>query len=216
MEATPTSRPTEATEREWVSGIDNPWDILLLVFVLFWAFASVDAVVGLIVSSTNRGEYGLLLVFSCYVLIVYAAHLAIPARRVTVHRDGTLTFKRRGRRLEVPPGALISMRKIWGYWWGGPRVKVVATTGRISYRPPRKGADELLATIASANPQAWLYMPKYSQLRRSQRGRPGWYPDPGNTGVEWFWNGWSYTESRRVNSNSATSVEDLSPPPQLG
>jgi hypothetical protein len=197
LEATPTPPlPGNAVDREWFSGFDNPWDVLLLLFVLFWVFAAIDSLVGLIDSPTKRGELGFGLGFSCFVLISYGVRLAIPARRVTVHGDGSLTFRRRGRRLEVPPGTLISMRKIWGAYWGGPRVKVVAATGRISYLPPSKRADELLALIASANPQAWLYMPKHIQIRRSQRGRPGWYPDPRSEGIEWFWNGWTYTQSR--------------------
>jgi hypothetical protein len=205
MEATPAqSKPGNAGDREWVSGFWNPWDILLLVFLLFWTFAAIDAVAGFVESPMKRGEFGLLLGFSCYVLVFYGIRLAIPARRVTVHVDGTVTFRRRSRRLDVPPGALISMRKIWGYWWGGPRVKVIATTGRISYRPPSKGGDELLAEIASANPRAWLYVPKYRQLRRTQRGPTGWYADSRNPSTEWFWDGWKYTQSRSVTSSGAT------------
>ena len=212
MEATPIpSLPSSTTEREWSSGFGNVWDVLLLLFALFWVFAAIDSIIELIVSPTQRAEFGLGLGFSCFVLISYGVQLAIPARRVTVHGDGSLTFRRRGRRLEVPPGTLISMRKIWGAYWGGPRVKVVADAGRISYRPPSKRADELLALVASANPQAWLDMPKYLQIRRTQRGRPGWHPDPRDASVEWFWNGWTYTQARAAESGEPASYEHGAP-----
>jgi hypothetical protein len=131
----------------------------------FSSFLTFFALAWILAFSFSDSPWGLKVVIDIVVAMVAAMCLSAilsPARKISILADGSVTFERRRfrpRTLTVHAGEIQSVTASLLDMNRFRPMTVKATTGSITYLPPRDHATEIFQMIARANPKAWITRP---------------------------------------------------------